>query len=126
KVACKRADGLHKLTSRLTRSATLIGIEDLHVAGMLKNRTLARAISDVSFAEVRRQLTYKGETRDCQIVVVDRFFPSSKTCNHCQSVNDGLTLDMREWTCAGCGRIVDRDVNAAWSIRDVAIRLASA
>jgi putative transposase len=126
KVACKRSDSLHKLTASLTRSATLIGIENLNVAGMLKNRRLAQAVSDVSFGEFRRQLTYKGETSNCQIVVVDRFFPSSKTCHQCQAINDGLTLDMREWTCAGCGSVLDRDVNAARNIRDLAIRLASA
>lgn len=126
KVACERADSLHKLTTHLVRKAALIGLEDLNVAGMLKNHRLAQAISDVSFAELRRQLSYKAPAHGSRVVVVERFFPSSKTCNQCGCINDALTLDMRTWDCPACGSTLERDVNAARTIRDRAIRLISA
>ncbi len=126
KVACKRLDNLHKLTTHLVQKAALIGIEDLNVAGMLKNHCLAQAISDVSFAEIRRQLAYKAPAYGSRVVVIERFFPSSTLCNQCGCVNQALTLDMRTWECPACGCTLDRDVNAARNIRDRAIRLAHA
>ncbi len=126
KVACKRVNSLHTLTTYLVQQASLIGIEDLNVAGMLKNHRLAQAISDVSFAEIRRQLDYKAPAHGSHVVVVERFFPSSKMCNHCESINHALTLGIRTWTCPTCGCTLDRDVNAARNIRDRAIRRAHA
>ena len=126
RVACQRKDVLHKLTTALVRRASLVGIEDLNVAGMLKNHCLAQAISDVSFAEFRRQLDYKAPAAGSQVVAIGRFYPSSKTCNHCGSVNPNLTLAMREWTCLACNTVLDRDLNAARNIRDEAVRLAGA
>ena len=126
RVACQRKDGLHKLTTALVRHAALVGIEDLHVAGMLKNHRLAQAISAVSFAELRRQLAYKAPAFGSRVVAIGRFFASSKTCNHCGQVNADLTLAMRAWTCPACGTGLDRDLNAARNIRDEAVRLASA
>ncbi len=126
KVACKRLDGLHKVTTHLVQKASLIGIEDLNVSGMLKNHRLAQAISEVSFAECRRQLAYKAPAHGSRVVVIERFFPSSKTCNQCGHVNHALTLDMRTWKCPTCDCTLDRDVNAARNIRDRALRLAHA
>lgn len=126
KVACERADSLHKLTTHLVRQAALIGIEDLNVRGMLQNHCLAQAISDVSLAELRRQLAYKAPAYGSRVVVVERFFPSSKTCHQCGYINDALTLAMRTWDCPDCGCTLDRDVNAARNIRERAIRLAHA
>lgn len=128
KVACQRKDVLHKLTTRLVRQASLIGIEDLHVAGMLKNHSLAQAISDVSWVELRRQLEYKAPAAGSQVVAIGRFFASSKTCNRCGYINDELDLSMRAWYCPNpaCGAYLDRDLNAAQNIRDEALRLASA
>lgn len=125
KVACQRQDSLHKRTTRLVQQAALIGIEDLHVAGMLKNHRPAQAISDVSFAELRRQLDYKAPAFGSRVVVVNRFFPSSKTY-HCGCIHDDLTVAMRVWECPGCGGQIDRDLNAARNIRGMALRLASA
>ena len=126
RVACQRKDVLHKLTTYLVRRAALVGIEDLNVAGMRKNHCLAQAISDVGFAEFRRQLDYKAPAAGSRVVAIGRFYPSSKTCNHCGSVNPNLTLAMRKWTCPGCGTVLDRDLNAARNIRDEAVRLAGA
>ena len=83
-----RSDGLHKLTTRLATEYDVIGIEDLHVAGMLKNRCLARAVSDQGWGEFRRQLDYKAAMTGAQVVVVDRWFPSTKTCSGCGALHD--------------------------------------
>jgi putative transposase len=108
-----RQDALHKLTTNLTRRFHTICIEDLNVRGMMKNRYLARSIADMSFFEFRRQLEYKAAMRGGQVVVADRFFPSSKTCSACGHKLDDLPLSVREWTCTACGAQHDRDVNAA-------------
>ena len=112
RIADIRTDVLHKLTTGLTRYRSIV-IEDLNVAGMLANRTLARAIADVGFFEFRRQLQYKAEMAGSRVVVVDRRFPSSKLCSACGAKNGALTLSERMWTCASCGTSHDRDVNAA-------------
>ena len=126
RVACQRKDVLHKLTTDLVQRASLVGIEDLNVAGMRKNHCLAQAISDGGFAEFRRQLDDKAPAAGSQVVAIGRFYPSSKTCNHCGQVNADLTLAMREWDCPNpdCRAHLDRDLNAARNIRDEAVRLA--
>lgn len=128
RVACRRKDGLHKLTTALVRQASLVGIEDLNVAGMLKNHHLAQAIADGAWAELRRQLAYKAPAFGSRVVVIGRFVASSKTCNHCGHVNADLDLSMRVWDCPNpaCRAHLDRDLNAARNIRDEAIRLAGA
>jgi putative transposase len=108
-----RADALHKLTTALVSRFKTIVIEDLNVAGMLANRRLSRAISDVGFYEFRRQLTYKAKMADSTVVVADRWFASSKLCSGCAVKNDGLSLKERTWRCASCGMSHDRDHNAA-------------
>ncbi|OFC42676.1 hypothetical protein BAE30_14930 [Acidithiobacillus caldus] len=113
RVANIRADALHKLTFDLTRRFHTIGIEDLNVRGMMKNHRLARSIADMSFFEFRRQLEYKAERRGGIVVVADRWFPSSKTCSVCGTVQEKMPLDVRQWTCPDCGSIHDRDINAA-------------
>lgn len=112
KVSDIRKDVLHKITSRLTKTKSVVVIEDLNVSGMMKNHCLARAISDVGFHELRRQLEYKGGWYDCQVVVADRFFPSSKTCCVCGMVKTDLSLSDRVYVCP-CGNEIDRDLNAA-------------
>jgi len=116
RIANIRQDALHKLTSDLTRRFHTIAIEDLNVRGMLKNHRLARSIADMSFFEFRRQLEYKVERRGGLVVVVDRWFPSSKTCSTCGTVQEKMPLAIRQWTCPDCGSIHDRDVNAARNI----------
>jgi putative transposase len=116
-----RANALHKLTTGLTRRFHTIGIEDLNVKGMVKNRRLARSIADMGFFEFRRQLEYKAAMRGGQVKVADRFFASSKTCSACGHKLDSLPLGVREWTCPQCGAHHDRDVNAAINLKNMAV-----
>jgi putative transposase len=111
---------LHKLTSFLTKHFTHIGIEDLNVSGMMKNRKLARAIADAGFYEFKRQLAYKAGLYGSTVVMADRWFPSSKTCNECGCVKPHLELDERTWKCTECGAEHDRDVNAAKNLERIA------
>jgi putative transposase len=120
RIANIRSDAMHKLTTDLTRRFHTIGIEDLNVRGMVKNRHLARSIMDMSFFEFRRQLEYKAAMRGGQVVVADRFFASSKTCSACRHKLDDLPLSVRRWTCPDCGAVHDRDVNAAINLKNVA------
>ncbi|MFD6859420.1 IS607 family element RNA-guided endonuclease TnpB [Rhodococcus sp. NPDC060090] len=119
-VANARADGLHKLSARLVRSHTTIVVEDLNVAGMVRNRRLARHIAGVGMAELRRQLTYKADWHVTDIVVADRWYPSSKTCSACGVVKTKLRLSERIFTCDGCGQRLDRDLNAARNLAALA------
>ena len=107
-----RKDHLHKITTHLTKTKSAVVIEDLNVSGMMKNRCLSRAISDLGLQEFRRQLEYKGIWYGCQVIVADRFFPSSKTCSKCGQIKDDLELLDRVYSC-DCGNEMDRDLNAA-------------
>ncbi|XVQ89340.1 transposase [Microbispora siamensis] len=109
-------DFLHRTSTRLVRDHGLIVIEDLNVTGMVRNRSLARAISDAGWGEFRRQLEYKTERYGRHLVVIDRWYPSSKTCSACGHLLATLPLSTRHWTCPGCGTRHDRDVNAAKNI----------
>lgn len=115
-----RSDALHKLTTHLVRNYRVIGIEDLNVSGMLKNHCLARAIADLGFGEFRRQLEYKAKIHGSHVVIVDRFFPSSKLCSDCGFKAESMPLNIREWTCVNCGETHDRDANAAYNLRTAA------
>ena len=92
-------------------------IEDLSVRNMVRNRSLARAISDASWSEFRRMLEYKADWYGRTVIAVDRFYPSSKTCSACGVIAAKMPLNVREWECARCGTAHDRDVNAAQVIR---------
>jgi putative transposase len=116
KVREARADHLHKTTSRIIREYDVIVIEDLSPANMAKNSHLARSINDASWGELRRQLTYKAERTGRQLIVIDRFHPSSKTCSQCGYLLKELSLSTRAWTCPGCRARHDRDHNAAKNI----------
>ncbi|WP_328933865.1 MULTISPECIES: RNA-guided endonuclease TnpB family protein [unclassified Streptomyces] len=116
RIADRRRDYLHKLTTRLVRENQLVVIEDLPVHGLMRNRTLARAIADASWAELRSMLDYKCAWYGRELVVIDRFFPSSKTCALCGLILEVLPLGVRDWTCEGCGTRHDRDHNAAENI----------
>jgi putative transposase len=121
RIAAIRSEALHKLTTDLTRRFHTIGIEDLNVRGMVRNRHLARSIADMGFFEFRRQLEYKAAMRGGQVVVADRFYASSKTCSACGHKLDELPLVVREWMCPTCGTVHDRDVNAAINLKNMAV-----
>jgi putative transposase len=115
RIADRRRDFLHKLTTRLVRENQTVVIEDLTVRNLLKNGHLARAISDAAWTELRSMLEYKCAWYGRELVVIDRRFPSSKLCGNCQTVREKLPLNVREWRC-DCGTAHDRDVNAARNI----------
>ncbi len=120
RIANLRADFTHKLTTRLCRENQAVVIEDLNVKGMLANDKLARAISDVGFGAIRRQLEYKALRYGTQIVIADRWYPSSRLCSCCGWKNEGMTLKDREWGCQACGAHHDRDINAALNLKRLA------
>lgn len=111
RISNQRQAVLHELSDTLTRTYKVITIEDLNVSGMVKNRRLARAVSDAGFGELRRQIEYKAQWRGVTVVIADRWFPSSKTCHACGQAHD-MPLDQRTMIC-DCGHIMDRDLNAA-------------
>jgi IS605 OrfB family transposase len=111
-----RADAIHKLTTALAREFGTIVVEDLNVAGMVKNRRLARAISDAGFGQIRRQLAYKTGWTGGTLIVADRWYPSSKTCSGCGVVKAKLRLSERIFVCTECGLVLDRDHNAALNL----------
>ena len=114
-IACIRKDFLHKLTTYLAKTFKLIKIEDLNIKGMMANHKLAGAISDIGFYEFKRQLDYKCQMYGANLVLVDQWFPSSKTCSNCGSKKD-MPLGLRTYDCPACGRSIDRDLNASMNI----------
>lgn len=118
RIANSRRDNLQKLTTAVAATYGAIAVEGLNVAGMLRNRKLARSISDAGFATLRNQLAYKTEWRGSVFVVADRWYPSSKTCSDCQAVKTKLSLSERTFTCEACGTVIDRDLNAARNLAD--------
>ncbi len=122
RVANMRKDAAHKLTSYLSKNHALVAIEDLHVAGMLKNHKLAQAVSDSNFGEIRRQLEYKASWQSVHLVIIDRWYASSKTCSGCGWVDEDQDLSDRTFICQECGFVMDRDLNAAITILNEALR----
>ena len=116
KITNSRMDLIHKTTLNLVKEFDVIYLEDLNVKGMMKNHKLSKAISDVSWGTFINVLTYKADWNDKQVIHIDRYFPSSKTCNKCGYINNGLKLKDREWICPECGEVLDRDLNAAINI----------
>lgn len=113
RIADRRRHMLHKLTTRLVCENQTLVIEDLAVRNTVKNHTLARAISDASWSEFRSMLEYKAAWYGREVIAVDRFFPSSKLCSSCGTLQKKMPLGVRMWTCDSCGTTHDRDVNAA-------------
>ena len=122
RVAERRLDSTHKMTTEIARTYRLVAVEDLNVKGMSQNRRLALSLADASLSEILRQLAYKS----VQLVRVSRWYASSKTCSDCGYINKELTLQDRQWVCAGCGVAHERDWNAAINIQQEALRLITA
>jgi putative transposase len=116
RIADRRSDFLHKLSTRLIRENQTICVESLAVKNMVKNHGLAKAISDVGWSEFVSQLEYKAEWYGRTLVKIDKWYPSSKRCFDCGHILNSLTLDVRQWTCPECGVVHDRDINAAKNI----------
>ena len=116
RIADKRRDYQHKLTTRIVRENQVICVESLAVKNMMKNHHLAKSIADVGWGELVHQLEYKAEWYGRALAKIDRFEPSSKTCFHCKHVLDELPLNVREWVCPNCGAYNDRDINAAKNV----------
>lgn len=125
KIRHARNDFLHKTTTRTVREYDVVVIEDLSVKGMVRNRSLARAISDSGWGTFRSMLACKAHKWGTHLVVIDRFFPSSKTCSNFQYLLSELKLSTRYWTCPGCGTRHDRDINAAKNILAAGLAVAA-
>ena len=125
KIADRRRDYQHKLSTKIIRENQVVCIESLQVKNMVKNHSLAKAISDVGWSEFVRQLEYKAEWYGRTLVKIDKWYPSSKRCFDCGHILDSLTLDVRAWTCPECGVHHDRDINAAKNILAVGLTVAA-
>lgn len=121
RVANVRADALHKATTDITTRYSIVVAEDLNVAGMVRNRRLARAVADQGFGELVRMLGYKTQREGGRLILADRWFPSSKTCSECGAVKTKLPLRVRVYECEACGLVLDRDVNAARNLLNLAV-----
>jgi putative transposase len=121
RIACIRRDSLHQLSTRLTNDFDVIGIENLNVKGMMKNRRLSRSIADMGFHEFRRQLEYKAKMQNKTIAVADRWFASTKICSNCDYKLEKLDLSIREWICPQCQIHHHRDFNAAKNLEKWAV-----
>ena len=109
----RRRHVLHQVSNQLVKTHARLVLEDLNITGMTTNRKLSRAISDAAWGELARQITYKQAWRSGQVMVADRWFPSSKTCSGCATLRTDLTLKDRVFACGSCGLVMDRDLNAA-------------
>lgn len=118
KISNQRNTYLHQITSKLVNENQIICIEDLNVKGMMSNHKLAKSIQELSLYEFRRQLEYKCRWYGRQLIIIDRFYPSSKTCHNCGYIYKDLKLSNREWICPHCGKEIDRDYNASLNILD--------
>ena len=116
KIKNQRQNYLHQITSKLVNENQVICIEDLNVKGMLQNHKLSKSIQELSLYEFRRQLEYKCKWYGRQLIIIDRFYPSSKTCHNCGYIYKDLKLSEREWICPHCKSLIDRDYNAAQNI----------
>ena len=116
KVANQRKDFLHKLSTKLIYENQVICLEDLNVKWMMKNHKLAKSIWEVWWWMFKNYLSYKAEWHWRKLIIIDRYFPSSKTCSCCGNIKETLSLDERVWTCSHCWETLDRDINAAKNI----------
>jgi putative transposase len=125
KISNSRIDNLHKVSTELIKKYDNIILEDLNIKGMIKNHKLSKHITDASWGKFVELLTYKAKWNNKNIIHIDRFFPSSKTCNKCGYINQDLNLSVREWTCNACHSHHDRDINASINILKEGIKIIS-
>jgi putative transposase len=125
RITDRRKDFLHKLTTRLVRENQAVVIEDLSVRNMVRNHSLARAISDAAWSDLRGMLEYKCDWYGRDLIAIDRWYPSSKTCSACGHMAASMPLNVREWVCANCGTRHDRDINAAINIRAAGLAVSA-
>jgi putative transposase len=123
KISRCREDFQHKLSRKIVNENQVIVVENLNIKGMVKNHCLAKSISQVGWGSFLTMVKYKCEQEGKIYLEIERFFPSSKTCNHCLNVVESLSLDVRQWTCKNCGSRHDRDINASINIRDEGMRI---
>jgi IS605 OrfB family transposase len=122
-IACLRHDLLHKLTTEVAKTASLVAVEDLHVKGLMRNRCLSRSFSDAALGKLLDLLENKVRHAGGTLIKVDRFYPSSQLCHCCGARREDLQLSDREYACPACGYVGDRDENASWNILQEALRL---
>ncbi len=122
KIRNKKLHYLHQVSNQLVSENQIICMEDLNVKGMMRNHNLAESVSEMNFGEFKNLLTYKCLQYGKQLVFIDRFYPSSKTCHCCGYVNKSLKLSDRQWVCPECNSVIDRDLNAAMNIKDEGLR----
>ena len=125
KIANQRLDFLHKLSTKLINENQVICLEDLQVKNMVKNRCLAKSISDASWSKFVELLKYKSDWYGRDLIQIDKFYPSSKTCSNCGNIKKDLTLKDREYNCPACGITIDRDYNASLNILEEGLRILS-
>jgi len=125
KIKNTRKDNIHKITNSIISKNQTVIIEDLNISGMIKNHCLSKAIADASWHEISRQLKYKAQWNKREFIKIDRWFPSSKTCNVCNFIKQDLTLKDRVWTCPQCKTVLDRDLNASKNILNQGLKILS-
>src|SRR2546421_882464 len=125
RIADRRRDYQHKLSTKIIRENQVVCVESLHVKNMVKNHSLAKAISDVGWSDFVRQLAYKAEWYGGTLIKIDKWYPSSKRCFDCAHILDSLTLDIRHWTCPQCGVSHDRDINSSKNILAAGLAVAA-
>jgi len=116
KIRSARTDFLHKTSTQLVRNHGTLVLEDLHVAGLMKNRCLSKAIGDTGWTTFRQMIQYKANRANRRVITISRWYPSSKTCSNCGHLLDKLSLSIRTWQCPSCRTLHDRDINAAKNI----------
>ena len=121
RISCIRRDALHKASNAITKHCSVLGLEDLNVAGMMKNHKLARSASDASMSELLRQITYKALWRGVRVFEADRWYPSSKECSNCHAIKHDLKLSDRIYHCASCGLKICRNLNASINLKHAAV-----
>ena len=123
KITNRKTNYLHYVINQLLNENQIVVMEDLNIKGMMRNHRLAESIQEMNFGEFRRLLEYKASWYGRKLVFIDRFYPSSKRCNHCGYINKELKLSDRQWICPECGSVIERDYNAALNILDEGIRI---